>query len=349
MALLLLLAAGCARSDAGPRLLLTSTWTDEVIALDPADGRILERIAVDPHPGVEDLPSGTAVTADGDRWVAVTGGDAPELRLFRRGSRRPRATIPLGLRAAGRPGIDPAGERVVVPEYWLGDPALGGGAVVDLVDGALTPLPPLCAAPHQAAFSPDGRWLAVPCALDDQLLLLDGRTLELRHRVTLAAPAEAESAGAPHAQPMNVAWAPDSGRVWATLFREGAVAAVDTTGAVVARTPLPPGPADIAPTPDGRRLLISIRDDFLVVVLDAATLERTGQLVVAEAPNPHGVVVSPDGATAYITHEGTARSSGGVTAVRIADGATLWQTAAGAFTLDLRWQPGPRPPAPDPG
>ena len=206
--------------------------------------------------------------------------------------------------------------------------------MVDLATASVTPLPPLCGGPHQAAYSPDGRWGAIPCALDDQLLLL----------VALSPAAAPESAlPTPLVQPLNVAWAPDSGRLWATLFRQGAVVAVDTAGRELARAPHPGGPADLAVTPNGRRLLVPLRDDFLVLVLDAATLATLDRWVVGDAPNPHGVVIAPDGATAFITHEGTARSPGGVVALRTADGSLLWHTTGGAFTLDLRWLAAPSP------
>ncbi|MEK9508871.1 PQQ-binding-like beta-propeller repeat protein [Gemmatimonadota bacterium Y43] len=362
--LLTVLGVAACGEPPGDRLLLTSTYTDEVIALDPADGRVVRRTAVDPRPTERDEPTGVAVAPDGERWVAVAQGADASAHVFGRDGASERPAISLGLRAAGRPGVDPEGRRVLVPEYWLGDASPGGAALLTLDDGAVTRLPPLCAAPHQAAWSPDGRWVAVPCALDDLLLLLDGATLAVRHRVALspaaaarlaapettaapdtaAAPgtvvagAGAGATGAPLVRPMNVAWAPDSGRLWVTLLRQGAVAAIDTTGTEIARAPVPRGPAGIAVTPDGHRLIVPARDDFLVAVLDAATLETLDRLVVADDPNPHGVVISPDGSTAYVTREGTARSPGGVTALRIADGTILWRTEAGAFTLDLRWQ-----------
>jgi DNA-binding beta-propeller fold protein YncE len=61
--------------------------------------------------------------------------------------------------------------------------------------------------------------------------------------------------------------------------------------------------------------------------------------VLADDPHPHGVALSPDGSTAFVTHEGTTRSTGGVTAVRLSDGAVLWRTAAGVFTLGIAWRP----------
>lgn len=357
-ALLAAIAVAACGPPPGDRLLLTSTYTDEVITLDPADGRVVDRTAVDPRPAERDEPSGVAVAPDGERWVAVAQGTEPTAHLFHRDGSSERPAVSLGLRAAGRPGMDPEGRRVLVPEYWLGDATPGGAALLTLDDAAVTVLPPLCVAPHQAAWSPDGRWVAVPCALDDQLLLLDGATLAVRHRVALspaaANPTDAAdptdavaaadgragtgAAGVPLVRPMNVAWAPDSGRLWVTLLRQGAVAAIDTTGTEIARAPAPRGPAGIAVTPDGSRLIVPARDDFLVAVLDATTLETLDRLVVADDPNPHGVVISPDGSTVYVTREGTARSPGGVTALRIADGAILWRTEAGAFTLDLRWQ-----------
>lgn len=340
-ALIGLTSTGCA-DDAGPRLLLTSTFTDEVIVVDPSDGRIVNRVAVDPRRTAPDEPSGVAVAPDGEHWLAVTSAEEATAQRFDRRGRPDGPALSLGLRAAGRPGMDPAGARVVIPEYWLGDATPGRAARLDLADGTVTLLPPLCSGPHQASFSPDGRWVAIPCALDDQVLLLDADDLTVRHRVFLPALPGGEvvaTGGVPVVRPMNVAWSPDSDRVWVTLLRQSAVAAIDTAGREVGRAPVPDGPAGIAVTPDGRRLVVPARNDFLVAVLDTESLETLDRLVVADDPNPHGVVLSPDGAVAFVTHEGTARSAGGVTAIRLSDGVVLWRTEGGAFTLDIAWQP----------
>ncbi|NNK64044.1 MAG: PQQ-binding-like beta-propeller repeat protein [Gemmatimonadetes bacterium] len=343
--LALTLLAGCGASDEGPRLLVTSGFTDEVLLLDPADGTITRRIAVDPRPGERDEPHGVAVSPDGRHWwVTVAHGD-PTLHLFESGGDRRVGTVTLGLPGAGRPGISPDGGTVIVPDYWLGGTgAMSGAAVVRADDLAVVERLELCPAPHQAAYSPDGRWVAVPCPLSDEVLLLDAADLSVRHRVGLGlAPGApfATEPGNPLVRPMNVAWAPTSDRVWVTLMRQGAVSAIDTTGVELARGATPRQPTQIAVTPDGSRLIVPARGDFLLAVLDAETLETVDRIVLADDPHPHGVVLSPDGATAFIAHEGTTRSSGAVTAVRLADGQVLWRTAAGVFTLGIAWRPGP--------
>lgn len=339
-----LAATGCGEPP-GPRLIVTSGFTDEVVLLDPADGRITDRIAVDPRPGERDEPHGVAVAPDGRSWFVTTAHGEPALEMFETDGDRRVGRVVLGIPGAGRPGLSPDGTRAVVPDYWLGGTGrTSGAAVVRLDDLAVIERPQLCPAPHQAAFSPNGRWIAVPCPLSDELLLLDGTTLDVVHRVALGprpGVAGTPDPGNPLLRPMNVAWAPDSERVWVTLMRQGAVAAVDTTGTERGRGATPRGPTQIAVTPDGRRLVVPAREDFLAVVLDAETLETVQRIVLADGPHPHGVALSPDGSTAFVTNEGTTRSAGGVTAVRLDDGAVVWRTEVGVFTLGIAWRPAP--------
>ena len=346
-ALLAVAVLGSCTPDAGPRLIVTSGFTDEVILLDPADGRITRRIALDPRPGERDEPHGVAVSRDGDFWVATASHGDPSLSMFESTGDRLVGRVSLGLPGAGRPGLSPDGRVAVVPDYWLGGGGERSGAVVvRLDDMAVTDRLTLCPAPHQAAFSPDGRWIALPCPLSDEVLLLDGESFEIRHRVRLGPlpgePAEpGTQPGNPLTRPMNVAWAPTSDHLWVTLMRQGAVAAIDTAGREIARGATPRGPTQIAVTPDGLRLVVPARDDFVVAVLDATTLETLTRVVLPDGPHPHGVVVSPDGSTAYVTNEGTTRSRGGVAAIRLSDGEVLWRTEAGVFTLGIAWRPAP--------
>lgn len=355
-ALLLLVVGGVAlgscRPDSGPRLIVTSGFTDEVILLDPADGRVTRRISLDPRPGERDEPHGLAVGRDGRFWVATASHGDPSLSMYESEGDRLVGRVALGLPGAGRPGLSPDGRIAIVPDYWLGGTGQrSGAAVVRLDDLEVVERLSLCAAPHQAAFSPDGRWVALPCPLSDELLLLDARSYELRHRVPIGvrpAPSAPRSDDGPQAQPgnpltrpMNVAWAPSSDRLWVTLMRQGAVAAIDTAGREIARAATPRGPTQIAVTPDGERLVVPAREDFVVAVLDATTLETLDRIVLADGPHPHGVALSPDGTTAYVTNEGTTRSRGGVAAIRLSDGTVLWRTEVGVFTLGIAWRPAP--------
>lgn len=336
---------GCDDPGSRPQLLVTSGFTDEVLALDPETGAIAERIAVDPRPGERDEPHGVTVSPDGRHWYVTVSHGEPSLWKYESEGNRRVGRVGLPLRGAGRMGISPDGATGVVPDYWLGGTgAVSRVAVVRLADLVVTDTLTVCPAPHHAAYSPDGAIVAVTCPLSDEVVLFDAPDFGEVARVRLAAGPGGtwvDEPGNPRARPMNLAWHPDGSRLFVTLMRSDEVVVVDRGGGLVNRAVTPRSPTQLAVTPDGSRLVVAARGDFVAVVLDAQTLTTEHVVVLADGPHPHGVALSPDGATAYITNEGTTRSVGGVAALDLASGETLWRVDAGVFTLGAAWRPAP--------
>jgi DNA-binding beta-propeller fold protein YncE len=342
--------AGCGPGQDGPQLLVTSGFSDEVLALDPVDGRIVQRISVDPRPGERDEPRGVTVSPDGRHWYATLARGEPSLWKFESRGNRPVARAELPMRSAGRMGISPDGRTGVVPDYWLGGTGeRSRAAVVRLDDLVVTDTLTLCPAPHHAAFAPDGEVVALTCPLSDEILILDAADFSERHRIRIAAEPGGDwvdEPGNPRARPMNLAWHPDGSRLYVTLMRSNGLVVLDREGRILGRAATPLSPAQLAVTADGARLVVAARGDFVAVVADALTLATEHVVILPEGPHPHGVAVAPEGATAFITNEGTPRSVGGLAAVDLDTGDVVWRTDAGVFTLGVAWRPDPDAPAP---
>lgn len=340
------LIQACSSPVEGPVLLVTSGFTDEVLLVDPVDGHTIDTRLMDVRPAERDEPHSVAVAPDGRHWYAtLSHGDATLWKYESEGDRLV-GRVPLGLRGAGRIGISPDSRTAIVPDYWLG----GTGDVSDIVRVNLEELtvgPPraVCPAPHDAQWSPDGTRVALTCALSDEVVMLDGGTLDeiwrravLRQAASSATP-RAATPGNPLTQPMNLVWAPDGSGFFVTLMRSGEVVRFDSAGEEVDRVVVGGGPTQLAITPDGDRLVIALRADFAVAVVDVATMTLSRRVTVPDVAHPHGVALSPDGLTAFISHEGTTRTPGGISAIDLVADSVLWSREAGLFNLGIAWRP----------
>ena len=344
--LLGVLAAAVACSDATAptdALLVASGFTDQVLLLSPEDGRTLEVRETDPRPGERDEPHAVAVAPDGRHWYATLSHGEPTLWKFESDGDRLVGRVDLGTASAGRIGISPDSRFAVVGDYGLAAGGAPGEVVlVRLEDLVVTVRATVCAAPHDAAWSPDGTRVAITCPLSDEVLLLDGATLEVVHRTPIPDPdGLVGEPGNPHTRPMNLAWSPDGARIFVTLMRTGEVAVMRADGSGEARVRVGGGPTQIAVTPDGRSLVVPLRADFAVAILDANTFERRALVATPDLPHPHGITLSPDGSTAFVAHEGTVTSAGGVSAIDVVGDSLLWSRGAGSFNLGIAYRAAP--------
>lgn len=353
VAIAAVVVAACAEPASGPRVYVTSGFTDEVLILEAGSGEVIDRRAVDPRPGDRDEPHGIAVAPDGRHWYVTLSHGQPTLWKYETEGDRLVGRVDLPLRGAGRVDVSPDGSRAVVTDYWLG--GLGAPSEIALV--ALERLEVLrtlevCPAPHHAAWSPSGDRIAVTCTLSDEMVILDGTDLE-PHARFFVVPGEAGDVrahrGNPLAQPMNVVWSPDGSRVYVSLMRAGMVVAFDLEGTSLWSIPTGSSPAQIGLTPEGDRLVVANRGDASLTIVDTDAV--TGRsLSLPDAAHPHGVALSEDGTVAYVTYEGATTSGGGVLAVDIPGERVVWHTEAGAFTLGVAaLTPPHRPDAPDRG
>jgi YVTN family beta-propeller protein len=83
-------------------------------------------------------------------------------------------------------------------------------------------------------------------------------------------------------------------KAYVGLFKDNAVAVLDTDSRQVLRTiPVPPGPHGLVIAPDGAKVFVSSDGASSVSVIDTATDELVDTIDVG--PTPHGLSISPDG------------------------------------------------------
>ena len=341
-ALVLALVSGACGDAPGERLLVTSGFTDQIFVLDARTGEVIDSLSLDRRPGERDEPHAVAVSPDGAHFYATLSHGEPSLWKYETEGLRLVGRLMLPTNGASRVRLSPDGSLAAVPDYWLS----GGGqpsrvAFVRTEDMTLVASPELCAAPHDASFSPDGSQVAVTCTLSDELVLLSAEDFQEIERYSMS--------NEPGARPLNTAWMPDGRQVLVTLMGRGSywgLPAANSEGArpgdrrYVLRVETGEGPAQIAVSPDGSSVVVANRRAGSVTVTEASGARRH-QIQVSGA-HPHGVAFGSDAGVVYVTYEGDTQSFGGVVAIDVRTGAVLWDTEVGSFTLGVAVLPPPR-------
>src|SRR5438105_6420722 len=109
------------------------------------------------------------------------------------------------------------------------------------------------------------------------------------------------------AQMMQPAALTQPAKAYVGLFKDNAVAVVDTGTNCVLRTILiPSGPHGLVVTRDGRKVYVSSDGASTVSVIDTATDRVVGSIEVG--PTPHGLAIAPDGSKVLVSGFGANQS-----------------------------------------
>jgi YVTN family beta-propeller protein len=112
------------------------------------------------------------------------------------------------------------------------------------------------------------------------------------------------AATAATAQPSPATPTSTAGKAYVGIFKDDAVAVLDTSTNRVLRTiPVPKGPHGLVMTPDGRKVYVSSDGASTVSVIDMNTDQVLSSIDVG--PNPHGLAISPDGRKLLVMAFGT--------------------------------------------
>jgi len=338
--LLIVLLSACGDQVPGDRLLVASGFTDQVFVLDALTGTVLDSLALDRRPGERDEPHGIAVSPDGRHFYVTLSHGEPSLWKYESDGLRLVGRVTLPTHGASRVRLSPDGTTAAVPDYWLS----GGGQVsrvafVRTRDLSILDAPEVCAAPHDAAFSPDGELIAVACTGDDRVIVMSADGYDVLGAVGMGI----------GDKPMNAAWTPDGARVVVTLASRSALADIKIGAGARdgGHGPVGPvGPVAFRSTESGAAQLEMSHGRMVVANRAAGTVSIRslggGEARSVQMPgaNPHGVALGSNGRTAFITYEGDTQSRGGVVAIDVETGTLIWHAEVGVFTLGVAVLPG---------
>jgi len=203
---------------------------------------------------------------------------------------------------------------------------------------------PTCTMPHGSRLSSDGLKHYSACMMDDMLVEIDTKALQVSRHFRLTAGREMGMAGAPprrgagpaaaHAmggrgmeppaagdlscQPTWAQPAPNGERVWVACNKSSEIVELDARAWTLRRRiPAGPGVYNLGVTHDGARLIGTNKRDQSVSVFDAASGRELARIATTRKV-VHGVAVSDDDRYAFVSIEGTGSQPGTVDVIDLA-------------------------------
>ncbi len=308
---------------------------DEValVRFGPGGAEVARIVEASLSPTDIDGPHGIAVSPDGSNWYVSIAHGLPfgRIQKFSTGSDRERGTAVVGLFPATM-AVTPGGLLFAVNFNLHGDPVPSSVSVVETGSMREVAKVTTCAMPHGSRLSPDARRHYSVCMMDDQLVEIDVRALEVSRRMYLAPGLEQDlppettesvdvigrSPGADGAARCGPTWvqpSPDGSRAWIACNRNREVLEVDLEDwRIVRRFGTGAGPYNLDVTPDGNVLVVTYKGDHRIGVFDLDDGSERAALPSSRRI-PHGVAMSPDSRYAFITVEGIGNDPGTVDVV----------------------------------
>jgi DNA-binding beta-propeller fold protein YncE len=349
VAVLLASASGCGSSASAPRgavatpapqslyeVWVTSESADQIarIRFGPDGASVVQRRDVGIMPMELDGPHGIAVAPDGRYLYVTIGHGVPFGSLWKIDAHTNEvlARTTLGLFPA-TVALTPDGQFGFVSNFNLhGDPVPSSISKVHLPTMVEVARTETCVMPHGSRVNPQGTRHYSVCMMDEQLVEIDVATGDVSRRFSvmrgMEGPLEAHAAqGAPMShdaaagvEVCSPTWAEpsaDGQTVFVTCNRAREVIEVDVESwTVVRRFATGESPYNLAVSPDGRLLLVSLRNrtDAMLEIYDLRSGDRVGR-VPASTTLVHGIAVTADSRYAFVTSEGIGAQPGKVDVV----------------------------------
>lgn len=331
----LLFAAGQVQAQEAPtyRVYVANESSDLVsrVAFTPGVGATVEKeIPVGIMPGDIDGAHGIRVSPDGEfLYVSIAHGTPyGHVWKFHAGPDTLIARTTLGLFPATM-GVTPDGQFLLAANFNLhGDMEPSTVSVVYTPDMLEISKIETCLMPHGSRVTPDGTKQYSACMHSEQLVEIDIGTFEVSKRFDLTPGREMplEDAGM-GAGAMSSAmsgrtdgqtgsesvcsptWAEPGAGAWANRVvyiacnKNQEILEVDTeTWQVRRRFATGKAPYNLEATPDGKKLVATLKGEQGIAVFDLESGEQIGRFDASQ-PVTHGVVASSDGRYAFVSNE----------------------------------------------
>jgi DNA-binding beta-propeller fold protein YncE len=345
-----LMSAGCAAAapESAPAaapppardylVFVASEATDEValIRFGPDGGRVERRTTVGIHPADPDGPHGLGVSPDGRHYYVSTAHGVPNGYLWKYTTDGDRliGQAELGIFPASLE-ISPNGRYAFVANFNLyGDMVPSSVSVVDTEAMVEVARLDTCAMPHGSRLDPTGARHWSVCMMDDVLVEIDARQLEVVRHFMLTPGGEHGMAGAPHVMagaadmtghgmaapaagpsrcsPTWAAPAPDGARLYVACNGSSDVVEIDVASwSMLRRIPAGDGVYNVAVTADGGTLVATEKRAGSVSLIDLASGAVRARIPTLR-PVVHGIALSDDGRYAFVSVEGKGAEPGTV-------------------------------------
>ena len=336
-----LLTAGCATRALPSTVLEVSappTYTVYVanessdlvsrVSFTPGQGaRVEAEVPVGIMPADIDGPHGLAVSPDGNAWFVSVAHGTPFGRVWKymAGTDTVAGRADLGFFPASMT-TTPDGQFLYVVNFNLhGDPVPSSVSIVYTPTMTEVARPVTCVMPHGSRLNQTGSKHYSTCMHSQQLVEIDTREFRITRRINVSPGHEGplplsdqgEHSHAESGPVCSPTWAqPGRGafadRVYVPCNKNQEILEIDVAaGRVVRRFATGKGPYNLAVTPDGQRLLATLKADQGLQIIDLES-GRDAARIATTQPITHGVVVSPDGRFAFVTNEAIGSTRGTV-------------------------------------
>jgi DNA-binding beta-propeller fold protein YncE len=319
------------------------------VLFSPASGLKVEgKVPVGIMPADIDGPHGVTVAPDGRTWFVSIAHGTPFGRVWKyvAGADTAAGRVELGMFPASM-ATSPDGNFLYVVNFNLhGDPVPSSVSIVYTPTMTEVARPTTCVMPHGSRINQAGTKHYSTCMHSEQLVEIDTRSYQVSTRFNLTPGSEhklqvSDLGGEMHhvgTRTCSPTWAQPGRGVWASKVyvacnKNAEVLEIEpAAGTVTRRFPSGKGPYNIAVSPDGRLMLVTLKSDQGLQVVDLQSGKELARIATTQ-PITHGVVISPDGLYAFVTNEAIGSTRG---TVDVIDLRTLQRVAS----TPLEYQPG---------